>query len=318
MSTAAPAGARLARLLQLVPWLLARPGIPIAEAAAHFDVTADELTSDLDLLICSGPGLQHGELLDIWYWEDNHITVKDPQSLTRPLRLTAEEAAALLVGLRVLSQVSGTHDRDAVERVYALLEEAAGAVAAAGSAVAVAVETRADPAVVATVTRALEAQRVLHLRYAGAAADQETERDVDPQSLLSVDGREYLSGWCRSAGAMRTFRLDRVRAATVLAEPAQVPPEASGPDLGRDGLRPQGPAAVLDLQPGARWVAEEYPVDTVEERADGTTRVTLPVSDERWILRLLLRLGSAARVVSPASLSERVAEEAATALSAYR
>jgi proteasome accessory factor C len=317
VSTAPAAGVRLARLLQLVPWLLARPGIPVAEAAAHFGVTEEQLGADLDLLICSGPGLQHGELLDIWYWEDNQITVKDPQSLTRPLRLTAEEAAALLVGLRVLSQVPGPHDREAVARVSATLEEAAGAAASAGSAVAVGLETQADPEIVATVTRAVDEGRLLHIRYAGAVADEETERDVDPHSLLSVDGRPYLSGWCRSAGAMRTFRLDRVRAATVLAEPAQVPAGASGPDLGRGGLRPDGPPAVLDLAPGARWVVEEYPVDTVEEGPDGTTRVTLPVSDQRWILRLLLRLGPAARVVSPPELSLLVAEEAAAALAAY-
>lgn len=317
MSATPAAGVRLTRLLQLVPWLLAHPGVAVDEASAHFGVTEEQLRADLDLLICSGPGVQHGELLDIWYWEDNRITVKDPQSLTRPLRLTGEEAAALLVGLRVLSQVPGPYDREAVARVSATLEAAAGAVASAGSAVAVDVETRADPEILATVARAVDEGRVLHLRYAGAAADQETERDVDPQSLLTVDGRPYLSGWCRSAGAMRTFRLDRVRAATVLDEQARLPADATGPDLGHDGLRPDGPPAVLDLAPGARWVVEEYPVDKVRDRPDGTTRVTLPVSDQRWILRLLLRLGPSARVVSPKALSRLVVDEATAALDAY-
>ncbi len=317
-AASATASAQLTRLLQLVPWLLARPGISIAETAAHFGVSDERLVSDLNLLICSGPGQFHGELLDIWFDDEGGITVQDPLSLTRPLRLTAEEAAALLVGLRLLSQVPGGHDREVVDRVAAVLEAAAGAAADAVSAVSVTVEERSDPAVLVQVQRAVDEQRVVRITYAGAARDEVTVRDVDPVALLSLDGRPYLTGWCRSAEAMRTFRLDRIRSAQTLAEPAAVPADVSGPDLGTGGLRPDGPPVTLDLSPGARWVAEEYPVDSVEDRPGGTTRVTLPVSDERWILRLLLRLGDRARVVAPAELSRRVAEEAAAALAAYR
>ncbi len=317
MSSPAGAGARLSRLLALVPWLLSRPGITLTEAADHFGVTTDALVADLDLLICSGPGQQHGELVDIWYWDDGTVKVLDPQSLGRPLRLTAEEAAALLVALRVLAQVPGGHDRALIDSVTAKLEDAAGAAAAGRAAVSVTVEERVDPAVAECVRRALDEQRALHIRYAGAARDQVSERVVDPVALLSVDGRPYLSAWCRSAGASRTFRLDRILACDLRDEPAAVPAEAAPPELGRDGLRPAGAAVTLDLLAGARWVAEEYPVDQVQPRAGGAVRVTLPVADERWIVRLLLRLGADARVVSPPQLADRVAAAAREALAAY-
>ncbi len=44
---------RLPRLLSLVPYLLARPGIPIAEAAADFGIEEQQLRRDLDLLGCA-------------------------------------------------------------------------------------------------------------------------------------------------------------------------------------------------------------------------------------------------------------------------
>lgn len=311
------ASTRLARLLGLVPWLLANPGVSVTEAAAHFGVTDEQLVADLDLLICSGPGQSHDQLIDIWYWDDGTIRVLDPQSLTRPLRLTAEEAAALLVGLRVLSQVPGQHDPGVVARVTARLEEAAGGAAAGEAAVAVELPTDADPVVLATVRDAVDRRRVLRIRYAGAARDQESVREVDPVTLLVLDGRTYLSGWCRSAGAMRTFRLDRVRSAEVLDEAASPPPDARGPELGRDGLRPEGQQVTLTLSPGARWVAEAYPVDSVSTGPDGAVEVTLPVADERWAVRLLLRLGADVRVVHPAGLAARVADEARAALAAY-
>ena len=110
------AATRLSRLLALVPWLSAHEGVTIDEAAAHFDVTPDQLQNDLWLLICTGrPGHQHGDLVDIQFWdEDGRITVVDAQTLDRPLRLSPDEAASLLVALRVLAQVPGPHDRAAL------------------------------------------------------------------------------------------------------------------------------------------------------------------------------------------------------------
>ena len=115
------AASRLSRLLALVPWLTANPGVTVDEAAAHFDVSADQLEKDLFLLICTGrPGHFHDDLVDIQFWdEDRRITVLDPQSLDRPLRLSPDEAASLLVALRVLAQLPGVSDRDAVARSYA-------------------------------------------------------------------------------------------------------------------------------------------------------------------------------------------------------
>ena len=48
---------RLGRLLNLVPYLLARPGIEIAQAAADLGVTERQLREDLELLwVCGLPG----------------------------------------------------------------------------------------------------------------------------------------------------------------------------------------------------------------------------------------------------------------------
>ena len=60
------------------------------------------------------------------------------------------------------------------------------------------------------------------------------------------------------------------------------------------------PRIVLDLTPRARWVAEQYPMESVEELNGGALRVTLVVAETAWLERLLLRLGREATVVSGA------------------
>ncbi len=51
----------------------------------------------------------------------------------------------------------------------------------------------------------------------------------------------------------------------------------------------------------AQWVVEEYPVDDVTELSDppGWIEVRLPVSSERWLAKLLIRLGPNAVALDP-------------------
>ena len=312
------AAGRLSRLLSLVPWLSAHPGVTIPEAAEHFGVSEKQLVEDLNLLICTGrPGHQHQELVDIQFWdEDGVITVLDPQTIGRPLRFSADEAASLLVALRLLAAVPGPHDRDAIASAQAKLEAAAGEARAAAEGVVVQVDATVAPEVETAVRAALEDGRRLHITYIGALDDR-TERDVDPLRIVALDGRVYLEGWCHRAEAMRTFRLDRIVAAEVLGDAADVPADAVPLDLGAGVLRPQGGSVTLVLDRSVRWIAEEFPVDSVQELPDGRLQVVLPVADERWLVRLLLRSVPSVQVVDRPDVAERVRAEAAAALAAY-
>jgi proteasome accessory factor C len=304
---------RLPRLLALVPYLRTHPDELIADVAAAFDVTEKQLRDDLELLFVTGlPGGSPGDLIDLSF-EGDRVSLLDPQTLDRPLRLTADEATALLVAARALADVPGLQERDSLDRAIAKLAEAAPAPAA----VDVALEPEAEA--LTTLRAALDGRRRVHLRYMVEARDEVTERDVDPMRLLLRDGRWYVEGWCRRAEAVRLFRLDRVVEVTLLDLPAEPPPQAAPRDL-EDGLFRPGPddlRIVLDLAPQARWVADHYPAEDTEELADGSLRMTLRTPDPGWLVRLLLQVGPAARVVEPAAVSERVKATAREALVTY-
>ncbi len=110
---------RLARLLNLVPYLLARPGIAVAEAAAGLGVTERQLREDLELLwVCGLPGYGPGDLIDMAF-DGDRVTITYDAGIDRPLRLTQDEALALVVALRMLAETPGTGNRDAIERALA-------------------------------------------------------------------------------------------------------------------------------------------------------------------------------------------------------
>jgi len=113
------AGDRVARLLNLVPYLLARPGIGIAQAATELDITERQLREDLELLwVCGLPGYGPGDLIDMAFDGDN-VTITYDAGIDRPLRLTPDEALALVVALRMLAEMPGIDGRSAIERALA-------------------------------------------------------------------------------------------------------------------------------------------------------------------------------------------------------
>jgi proteasome accessory factor C len=309
--------AQLPRLLALVPYLLQHPGVQTAEAAALFGVTEEQLRRDLNLLwVCGLPGHGPGDLIDLEF-EGDTITLFEPAGVTRPLRLAADEALALLVALRTLSETPGLADRDAVDRTLAKIEEAAGAAGSPAQRVEVALE--GEERVLPVVRDALERKRRVHLAYYVPGRDETTERDVDPMRLLLVDGRTYLEGWCRRVEAVRLFRLDRVVAISVLDIAAKLPPAATERDISQGLFQPSEAdvLVVLALGPGAHWVADYYPCESVEDLGDGTVVARLRTPDTSWVVRLALRLGASARVLEPPELAAQVRTAASIALAAY-
>jgi proteasome accessory factor C len=312
---------RLGRLLNLVPYLLARPGIALAEAAADLGVTERQLREDLELLwVCGLPGYGPGDLIDMAF-DGDRVTITYDAGIDRPLRLTPDEALALVVALRMLAETPGVANRDAVERALAKIENAAGEHADAP----VAVRLPGDSERVEALRGAVRRRRALRITYYTATRDETTERIVDPIRVSIIDGHAYLEAWCRRAESVRMFRADRIDALVELDEPAAPPPQAELPDLSDGIFRPSADLPLVTLRVGrsARWITEYYPCERVEPDPDATGAtgrewlVSLRVTDLDWARRFVLGLGPEVTVVSPPDLVEQVRDRAAAALDAY-
>jgi proteasome accessory factor C len=319
---------RLPRLLAMVPYFLSRPGIATAEAAADFGITEQQLIKDLDLLwMCGLPGHGPGDLIDLSY-EGGTVTIIDDQGLRKPLRLTSEEALALVVALRTLSETpglapagtDGRADSDAVQRALAKVESAAGGAVADDT---VAIELDRQTRIAPVLERAVAERRALWLRYYTVARDETTERVVDPVQVFTSDGHSYLEAWCRSAEGMRIFRADRIDELRLLDEPASPPADIRQRDVSEGVFQPaeEHLLVVLRLASAYAWVADYYPVEDVTTSDDaepGALQVSLRVSEPAWVRALVLGSGGQVEVLAPGWLGESIRTDAARALAAYR
>ncbi|WP_149359222.1 helix-turn-helix transcriptional regulator [Lolliginicoccus suaedae] len=320
---------KLVRLLNLVPYVMANPGISKADLAREMGVTQKELVDDLNLLwMCGLPGYGPGDLIDLSF-EGETVAVTYAAGMERPLRLAGPEATALLVALRALLDQPGMADPAAVRRAIAKIESAAGVAASSngqdkpGDDDPAPGETEAgDPeatARLAVVREAVRRKRAMSIVYYSASRDVVSERVADPMGMLLVDDQAYLQAWCRMAEDVRLFRLDRIESARLLEEPARVPADAQR--VPADGLFSEHEhlgVARLVIEPSAGWFVDYYPVENEQRLDDGRVQVDMRYASDEWMARMLLGFGASITVVEPTGLVERMREQASAGLERYR
>jgi proteasome accessory factor C len=295
---------RLRRLLAIVPWVAANDGPRVEDVCARFGVTQAELLADVDLLQYCGVYPFTADVLMEVRLEGDRIWIQYADWFNRPLRLTPEEALTLVASGRTLLAVPGSDPAGPLARGLAKLADA--------------LEVDVDEAIdvhlgnvpagmLETIRKAVAQHHQVELDYYTYGRDARTRRVIEPWEVYAAEGEWYVQAWCHVAQAERLFRLDRIRSVSVLDRPFD-PPEVLPPRrvFDADGA---SDLVVLDLEPWARWVAGQYPMEDVEELGGGRLRVTLKIAEQAWLERLLLRLGRGAVVIEGA---DTVTKDAAT------
>jgi proteasome accessory factor C len=279
----------------MLPWVIANPGAPVDEVCERFGYTRTGLIKDLNtVFVCGLPGYGPGDLMDASI-DDDEVVVELAEYFARPLRLTAPEALGILAsGKAVQSSGSGggALDRAILKLESTLLPDGAEAV----------VVDLPEPPMVADLREAVAEGCVVRIDHTSIASGERKVREIEPWSVFTTLGNWYVSGRCRTADAERVFRIDRIRIAEVTGEHFDVepaPPQAAVRYTPSD----DDVHAVIRLDGPARWVAEYYPVDVLDEGADGMT-IRMSVGDPAVAARLLIRLGGTAKLVDGAEVRD--------------
>ena len=291
---------RLTRILSVLPWIIENEGAPTDEVVDRFgyDDTA-ELVKDLHLVFTTGlPGYGPGDLIDVDVFEDE-VFVDAADYFARPLRLTPAEALGLLAAGMTLVESDQAPDalRTAVDKLVAVVAPDDGEI------VAVDVPTPAD---VSLLRDAVAKRAPVRIGYVGMASNERFERVVEGHSVFFNLGNWYLSGHCRSASGSRVFRVDRIDSIEVLDDVYELD-ESPAQTMIQYQPTESDVRVSFTLGPSAGWVAEYYPVD-VDQLPDGSTRVTLSVSDPLVASRLLLQLGDTVTDIQGSAVEASLAD----------
>ena len=305
---------QVGRLLSLIPYLQAHPGVTVEEAAGTFGVPPAQIVRDLKIAwMCGLPGGLPDDLIEIdmdAVEGAGRIVLSNADYLSRPMRFTRDEAMSLVVALRVVAEVAAGDAGLAVRGALAKLEALADT--ADTRRVAIRVESGAGT-VRAALTSAIDEGARVRLVYDGLTRGRTTNPLVDPVRIDLRDGAAYLQAFSLDRDAWRTYRLDRIVTVKSTGEPVAEHGPAPAPVREWFDDRSADNSVTLALRPGAQWITEYYPTVPTPgglRAPEGFVLATFRVADPRWLTSLLLRLGDSARVVSPAGSGDEAARRA--------
>jgi proteasome accessory factor BC len=303
---------RFARLVTLAGILIdtAREGekLDVGDLCARLQVTETELRQDVDVLnvvnFGGGSYVLYAEV------QGDQIEV-DPEpygdNFARPARLLPLEAKALVAAIDLIGEhlPEGSLASARQKIVDALGEDPAQ------EGLQITTAKGDDSDVARVVSRAIAERRMLEIEHYKEELDEFTKRRIEPYKLMN--GREgwYVHSFDPDKDDTRSFRLDRIRSATVLDESFEPRPGIE-PDIHgwpRTGEVADSRIARVWMTPErARWAREDKHV--VSELADGAVIVALPYAGHEYLAREILKEAGDAVVLEPDDARQAVLEAA--------
>lgn len=293
---------RTARLLDLVPFLNTHQGIALKELAAHFDVTATQMSADLmTLWMCGLPGYTPLELMDLEF-ESGYVTIRNAPTLAKPRTITFQEGVALLLGLDLVASSLPEDRTDLIASVESLRQRLTKIL---GVPIKLSVVLPTSGSISTAISQAVQSNSGLKIRYHSLYKDQVSERSVTPVDLYESNGHQYMRAYCFSANDYREFRIDRIESAT----PTSVPASISSHIINQEKI-----IFNITSQVHSRDVAERF---AITDMPLGKT-IELSSYSRQWIERSVMASGSAVVLNSPLDIRTELAKKAQLMLNRYK
>lgn len=276
---------RMARLIAAIPWIVAQDGALVDEIAERFDYPRKLLLEDLqDVVFYVGvPPYTPDTLIEVTI-DDDMVWISYADWFSRPMKLSGSETLALLAAGEAALAFDTQDEAGALARGLTKLRLATGS-----DADIVDVQFGVASADVLPTLRSASEERVcVEIAYYSFAQDQRTERRIEPHRFFVDQGNWYVAGFCHRAEADRIFRIDRIEYATATEEPFS---QDSQPVDGDETFSIESaPRATLSIPSARLFLLDGLPVDS-KEVVDDKAIVTLPVSSNRWLQQLMIRVG---------------------------
>lgn len=175
------------------------------------------------------------------------------------------------------------------------------------------------------VSTAAVQRRRLRLVYFSRSRGEILNREVSPQRLIWYNANWYLDAWCHLREDFRSFALDAIRGAEILAERALDYPQETldarlGAGYGIFAGKPDKTAVLRFRLPASRWIEREewHPSQKITPLPGNEVRLEVPYSDPRELVQDILRFAPDVIVEGPDSLRELVIGQLEAGLAAQR
>jgi proteasome accessory factor C len=294
--------AQTARLLDLVPFLLSHQGISLTDLAAHFKVESDVIVDDLNTLwMCGLPGYTPLELIDLAF-DSGFVTIRNAAPLAFIRTMSSSEIVSLALGLDLLRDgiaKMGKDQSDRIDRLSKKLRERIGD--------RISIGPTSETVHRRVIENSIKDRVSVHLTYYSSNSDEETKRIVTAYDFFYENNVEYFQAYCHTAQGMRTFRVDRIVAATISEEALEI---ASPHVENQERIRVGATVRSLD-----RATAEAFSLPFGELLVGGS--ITLEAFSPDWLIRAITAGAGSMVVVEPSQIRLQVRQSLEATIALY-
>lgn len=266
--------------------------VSIPQLARLLDCTEEQLFDALEILVFAYDAASIR--LDL---HDTYATLASNHHI-QLLRLTPHEAEVLI---DALGQVGLSSQDELVQKLL----ETKGVLDGSGNTPPERMQTIGN-GIQASVAQTLaaacedEEHHLVQIAYRGEDDEEARMRTIEPVTFFSRDGRRYLQAFCHQAQDWRSFRLDRVKEATVLEEqytPRKDTPPADG-DFMRDAIKAR--VRFLPNVPLPTWPS----IRTGKPEEDGSVVAHIDWIGSAWLPKHIVAYTGRAIPLDPPELVE--------------
>lgn len=299
-----------------ITYVLARAaregGARLDELVELLQVSPDQLLRDLHEVTTRTDHHPAGSVDDFTISIDRHsVSVWTTGEFRRPTRLSAREALALGLGLRLLAAESAPARREELLALASRLDSALASTPADELMPHYGIAEGAGGAdgILAHLRDAARERQRCRIEYLKPGAPTPEMRVISPYALVYAEGSWYTLAHCQEREAVRAFRLDRIITVHLVGDGFEVPPDFDPRHYLAEGrlYRSEDEIEVtIRYSPSiARWIRER---ERVTPESDGSIVLRHRVADPRWVVGHVLQYGREAEVLAPPEIRRLVGE----------
>lgn len=295
---------RVARAMDMIPYVLENPGISIENLAAKFGVNQKQIIKDLELIfLCGLPGYTPYELIDLTF-EDGLVTIIDPQLFDKPRKFTETEGVIITLGLGLLKKaISGSDQIQSIDDLTNKLS------AKFKVSLSTSIGDFDKPAFYDEILRSISKKIALAIEYNSISEDLVSHRLIKPMRVSIKNGFYYLFATDLEIDADRIYRIDQIKsvAENESKDDIQVNRDLDFADL------------IFELKVRDQLITERYrDIFTEVKQFENHFLVKGRISNRQWLYRWILSHCSEIEVIEPQILKDSVKSRAQSALLLYQ
>lgn len=295
---------RVARAMDVIPYVLENPGIKIETLATKFGVDQKQIIKELELIfLCGLPGYTPYELIDLTF-EDGFVTIIDPQLFDKPRKFTETEGVIINLGLVLLK--NSISDTNQIQVIDHLIEKLTAKFKVTSSAV---IEKLSKPDFYDEITKSINQNDSICIDYASISEDSLYQRLIKPLRISIRNGFYYLYATDLEKDVDRVYRMDQIRSISSIQSNSQ----------SRVNEVSENDEIDFELMVVDQLITEKFrDIFTEVIQSEKHFRVKGKSSNRQWLYRWILSYGSAIQILGPENLKESVRARAQSALDHYQ